>query len=98
MGKRKKGASQGLFSSQEYEFIRSAEMEGEMEEFNLRENTAETSLSYTLATAVQETDIMELNEESQNEQQVEDASNDDSEHSYTFSSFGNRNFQPCIYS
>ena len=96
MGKRKKGASQGLFSSQEYEFnvsIRGAEVEGEMEEFNMRENT---SLSYTLATPVQETDIMVQNEESQNERQVEDTSEDDSEHSYTFSSFGNHNFQPHI--
>ena len=85
MGERKKRAAPEQFLFQEYDFIRGAEVEGEME-------------SYTLVTAVLETDIMELNEESQNEQQVEDASDDDSEHSYTFSSFGNRNFQPCIYS
>ena len=87
MGKIRRKASQRQLSSQEYEFkvsIRSAEVEDEIKEFNMREDQVETSLSYTLATAALEA------EESQHERQVENTndSEEDSDKSYSFSSFG----------
>ena len=97
MGKIQRKASQRQLSSQEYEFkvsIRSTEVEDEIKEFNMKEDQVETSLSYTLATAAQEADTMQKNVE----RLVEDTndSEEDSDNSYSFSSFGKQNSSLCI--